>query len=422
MQTDRLGNPHAPGLSYARGDILPGTADDIAKLKVAWAHIRRRKEQHGMDSVYLLSGLERNLQLDEVDLSIMDDEIASALFTDELTERGLEHMGGDPARHDVFVFNRLTAALLTAADVMIQPGDTVIGVSPRFSHPAVKRAVAHGSGEMVADAAGLGAFKEAVAASDKLDAVFMTRLSVSYEILPEDAIREIVRIARDRGAKIIVDDAGGGRVGPACFGQPKTLGLGCDIGATGLDKYGTTGPRLGLLGGDKATVAKIRARAYEMGVEARQMLYPAVCQSLRDYSPDKVLERVRLTKEVGEHLKTRLGGNRVTETPVIVQLMAEDILEMAMERAGITNTPCVPYEATAGLAMIMLRDHGIVSVHFAGLPPGTAALMIKFLPPDIVERFGGPAALAGAVDTSLDTLAEVMKTPDGLRTLLLDGA
>ncbi len=417
MQKDRFGNPYAPGLNYARGDILPTTADDIAKLKVAWGHIRRRKDEAGMDSVYLLSGLERNLQLDEVDLSIMDDEIASALFSDEVTERGLEHLGGDPAKHDIFVFNRLTAALLTAADVMIKPGDTVIGVAPSYSHPAVKRAVAHGGGAFT-DTVGLGGFKEAMAAAKKVDTVFMTRLAVTYEILPEADIREIVRIARDRGARIIVDDAGGARVGPACFGQPKTLALGVDIGATGLDKYGTTGPRLGLLGGDKEIVKRIRARAYELGVEARQMLYPAVAQSLRDYSADTVRERVALTKEVGKHLKKCLGDNRVMETPVIIQLVADDILEMAMERAGISAAPCVPYEATAGLAMLMLRDFGIVSVHFAGLPPGTAALMIKFVPPDVVERFGGPAKLAEAVDRSLTSLADVMKKGE-LKELLL---
>ncbi|MDA0998724.1 MAG: hypothetical protein O2944_11015 [Proteobacteria bacterium] len=418
MQNDRFGNPYAPGLNYARGALLPETADDIVKLKTAWAHIRRRRDKMGADSVYLLSGLERNLQLDEVDLSIMDDEIASALFTDELTERGLEHLGGTPDKHDIFVFNRLTAALLTAADVMIHEGDTVIGVAPSYSHPAVKRAVAHGGGNFT-DCAGLGAFKEAMSAAKKVDTVFITRLAVTYEVLAEADLREVVRIARDRGAKIIVDDAGGARVGPACFGQPKTLELGVDIGATGLDKYGTTGPRLGLLGGDKELVKKIRARAYELGVEARQMLYPAVAQSLRDYSADKVRERVALTKEVGKHLKNLLGDNRVMETPVIVQLAADDILEMAMERGGIKQAPCVPYEATAGLAMLMLRDFGIVSVHFAGLPPGTAALMIKFVPPDVVERFGGPKAIAEAVDKSLDVLADVMKKKNGLQELLL---
>lgn len=421
IQHDRFGNPFADGLPYARGNILPTTADDIVKLEAAWAHIRKRRETFGDDGVFLLSGLERNLQLDEIDLSIMDDEIASALFSDEVRTRGLEHLGGDPDRHDVFVFNRLTAALLTAADVMISPGHIVIGVSPRYSHPAVTRAVAHGGGSFT-DTTGLGAFKETMDATEKVDVVFITRLSVTYEILPEADLNEIVRIARDRGAQIMVDDAGGARVGPACFDQPRLLELGIDVGATGMDKYGTTGPRLGLLGGNKDLLVKIRARAFEMGVEARQMLYPAVVQSLRDYSPDKVRERVILTKEVGQHLKRKLSDNRVMETPVIVQLTAEDILEMAMERSGIASAPCVPYEATAGLAMLLLRDFGIISVHFAGLPPGTAALMIKFLPPDVVARFGGPEAIADAVDQSITSLGEVLKVDGALERLLLKSA
>ena len=150
----------------------------------------------------------------------------------------------------------------------------------------------------------------------------------------------------------------------------------------------------------------------------RRKLFKDRAQSLRDFSAERVRERVALTKEVWKHLKKCLGDNRVMETPVIVQLIADYILEMVIERTGTVAVPCVPYEATAGLAMLMLRDHGIISVHFAGLPPGTAALLIKFLPPDQVERFGGPAALAEAVDDSLDSLAEVIKKGK-LRELLL---
>ena len=109
----------------------------------------------------------------------------------------------------------------------------------------------------------------------------------------------------------------------------------------------------------------------------------------------------------------------MVETPVIVQIMADDILEIALERSGLNHAPCVPYEATAGLAMIMLRDHGIVSVHFAGLPPGTAALMIKFLKPETLERFGGAKKLAHSINSSLDTLANVLKTKGNLKHLLL---
>tara|TARA_A100001037_G_scaffold299780_1_gene326111 strand:+ start:1033 stop:2085 length:1053 start_codon:yes stop_codon:yes gene_type:complete len=348
----------------------------------------------------------------------MDDEIASALFSEEIKKHALTHLGGDPDEHDIFLFNRLTAALLTTADVMIAPGDTVIGAGPSYSHPAVQRAVAHSHGDFI-DTAGLGGFKNAIKSLDKVDVVFLTRLAVTYEILPKNELNEIIGMAHGLGARIILDDAGGARVGPACFDQPKMLELGIDIGATGLDKYGTTGPRLGLLGGKSDTVARIRARAYEMGVEARQMLYPAVAQSLKNYSPDRVRERVTLTKEIGRYLKKRLGDNRVMETPVIVQLAAEDVLEMAMERADIKEPGCVPYEATAALAMLLLRNFGIVSVHFAGLPPGTAALMIKFVPPEVVERFGGPDTIAEAIENSLSELGDVI-AKNALHKLLMD--
>ena len=418
MNTDRFGNRFAPGVPYARGALVTGTGDDLVKLRTAWKLIEERRRKLGPDSIYLLSGLERNLQLDPIDLEIMDDELASALFIDELTELGLAHFGGDPARHDVMVLNRLTAALLVAAEVMIEPGDSVIGVSPRYSHPAVVRAVAHARGEF-RDTTGVAAFEAAMDAADRVDVVFLTRLSVSYEILSEPELRQVVRSARRRGARIIVDDAGGARVGPAVFGQPRSLELGVEVCATGLDKYGTTGPRLGLLAGDRELVARIRSRAFEMGLEARQMLYPAVVQSLRNYRPERVRELVATTKTVAEELRKRLSGNRLFETPVTVQLLGEDILELAMERGDMAEPPVVPYEATSGLAMLLLRDHGILTVHFAGLPPGTSALMIKFVPPKTLARLGGAGRLAQAIDDSITELAKILQRPDDFRALIM---
>ena len=60
--------------------------------------------------------------------------------------------------------------------------------------------------------------------------------------------------------------------------QPRTLELGVDVGATGLDKYGVSGPRLGLLGGRRDLVDAIRARAIELGLEARPLLSPPSSQ------------------------------------------------------------------------------------------------------------------------------------------------
>lgn len=84
---------------------------------------------------------------------------------------------------------------------------------------------------------------------------------------------------------VYVDDAGGARVGPAMFDQPRTLQLGVDLVATGLDKYGTVGPRLGVMAGDKALVDRIRVRGYEMGLEAGPSCTPRRSVRWRDRRP-----------------------------------------------------------------------------------------------------------------------------------------
>lgn len=40
------------------------------------------------------------------------------------------------------------------------------------------------------------------------------------------------------------------------------------------------------------------------------------------------------------------------------ELRADDILAMATQRAGLRTPPIVPYEASAALAMLLVRDCG----------------------------------------------------------------
>jgi len=417
MATDRFGNVIGTGLPYARGTILRSTEDDFTKLRQAWQIIRSRIQKNGTDSVYNFTGLERGLHVDPSDVPFLDDELAPALFGERLTELALEHLGGKPDRHDVMIFNRLSAATLTAQMVMVRAGGTVIGVSVGYSHPSVTRAAAH-LGARFVDTVGLKAFAEALEREPQVDLVVLTRLAVTYEALSIDEIKRIVALARARNVPVYADDAGGARVGPAVLDQPKMLELGVNVGATGLDKYGTVGPRVGVMAGDKDLVAKMRARAFEFGLEARPMLYPAVLKSLEQYRPERVRSLVECTKEVAVALRRRLG-DRLRETPVTAQLLGEDILELARERAGLAETSLVPFEASATLAMLLLRDHGIVSVHFAGMPPGTSAMLFKFIPPETLQRFGGAAAFAEAVDGSLSNVAALMGDREKIRALLL---
>lgn len=417
VNKDKFGNAHTPGLPYAHGKLLTSTQDDITKLRTSWLLMRQRIAERGRDAVFNLTGLERSFRFQSDDLDLLDDELAPALQMEQLQALALDHLGGTCGEHDIAVMNRQTGALLASTLVLAHPGDTVVGVSPSYSHPCVSRAVARAGAQFI-DVVGSDELEQALARSQKVSLVILTRLAVSYEILSIDEIRRIVNLAKQAGASVLVDDAGGARVGPAIFAQPRALELDVDVAATGLDKYGTVGPRLGLLGGRAELVDRIRVCAIELGLEARPMLYPAVVQSLAQYRPERVRELVATTKNVAHELKTILG-DRLSETPVIAKLRGEDILELAMARAHITKPPIVPYEATAALAMLLLRDHGILTVHFAGLPPGTSALLIKFLPPETIARFGGPKKFAQAIDISLNNLAHMIGDAGQLRQLLL---
>jgi L-seryl-tRNA(Ser) seleniumtransferase len=414
---DRFGNSHASGLPYARGTIIASTEDDFAKLQRAWEIIRAKYSQAGMTKLFNFTGLERGLPTGTQEVELMDDDVSPALTGERVKQLALEHMGGNPNEHDAIVLNRLTAGLFVASLIMVKPGDTVVGISAGYSHPAVTRAVTHCGGQFV-DTVGLASFANAIESTPKVSLVVLTRLAVTYDILPISEITEIVRLARQKSARLMVDDAGGARVGPAIFNQPRTMELGVDVGVTGLDKYGTVGPRLGLLVGKTELVSTMRVRAYELGIEARQMLYPAVVRSLEGYTPARVKALVNCTKEVGRALRSQLG-EWVQETPVIVRLQGEDILDAIMRKAGLNKPPMVPYEATAALAMLLLQDYGVMTVHFAGMPPGTSALLVKFIPPETLERFGGAMALAKAVSDSVDRLADILRQKGDLRALLL---
>jgi L-seryl-tRNA(Ser) seleniumtransferase len=412
MATDRFGNPHAPNLPYARGRILATTEDDFRKLQRAWSIIRER----GPENVFILTGLEHSLPMTGDELRFADDEIAPALCFDRLRSLALAHLGGSPDRHDIAVFNRMTGATLAAHLTLVRPDDVVIGASASYSHPSVVRAANHVGARFI-DTAGLAMFKQAIENATRVALVDLTRLAVTYDLMPVDEIRTIVGIAHDRGALVYMDDAGGARVGPAAFGQPRMLELGVDIGATGLDKYGTVGPRLGLLAGRADLVAKIRATGFEFGLEARQMLYPAVVRTLKQYDPVRVRALIETTRQIARELRPFLG-NRLRETPTTVQIPADDILDIAMQRGGVEEPPIVPYEAAAALAMLLLQNHGMLMVHFVGVPPGTADLLIKFVPPETLERFGGAVKYASAIDAALTRLGTMLREPASVAELL----
>src|SRR5579859_3562278 len=183
MSIDRFGNRHAIGLPYARGRIVASTQDDVRKLRRAWQVMKQRIRRHGPNSLFNFSGLERALHVQPNDLPHMDDDIAPALYLDQFRDLALRHLGGSPHVHEVALFNRVTAALFATHLALVKPGDIVIGVSPSYTHPAAVRAASQ-VGARFLDTCGAGAFTEALRREKNVRLVVLTRLAVTYNIMP----------------------------------------------------------------------------------------------------------------------------------------------------------------------------------------------------------------------------------------------
>jgi L-seryl-tRNA(Ser) seleniumtransferase len=64
----------------------------------------------------------------------------------------------------------------------------------------------------------------------------------------------------------------------------------------------------------------------------------------------------------------------------------------------------------------------MLTVHFVGMPPGTANILFKFVRPETLERFGGPSKFAQAVDSAVSRLGLLLREPERIPALLFGAA
>ena len=219
---------------------------------------------------------------------------------------------------------------------------------------------------------------------------------------------------------MLLDDAYGARLRPVVHGGPKSLELGVHLAITNSDKAGLEGPRAGFMAGRPELVRRSQARAAEYGQEARAPIALGVLRSLQRYSPALLCQEVEEGRRIFEGLAERLGSSRVRRTDIGPLVTEEDIMEIALERAGLPPSAAapVPCEASAGLGMLLLEHEGILTVNTSGQPGSRVSLRLK---PTIeaVERIGGTDRVVDAVDRCLSRLAEVIGDAAAMRRLIL---
>jgi L-seryl-tRNA(Ser) seleniumtransferase len=415
---DRFGNPIDPTVGYARGAVLCGTDEEVAKTLRARALVRERIEAHGVDSVYDLTGMNRGAGLSAEDVKHLTSHVPFfARFEGETEPIALRHMGADAARHAALILNRVSAANFIALTTVLERGDRVLALAPAggVTHPSVTRpvAMAGASLEEVHDVEGL---ERAWRAAPEPRLLVVTPITASKRHLDLAAFRRALALPRGPRTLVFVDDAHmASRIG--FFAEPRTFEIGAvDLAVCSADKH-VAGPRAGVLVGRRDLVTTIRSRAYELGLEAQAAQYVGVANALRDFHPKPIAQAGELAKEVLALLQGRYGESRVYLGGPGVSISGEDAVDIARELGGRTAPPAlVPVEANTVVATEMLVADGILTISAVAMP-GSAPVVRLMMYPDGARL--GAARIADSLHRAFGQLARLLDDVAGARRLML---
>lgn len=404
MSTDSFGNPIDPTVGYARGEFLDSSAAEVRRLRHAQRVAAMVVAERGIDSIGIFTGNARSFPLSSADLELAEEWVGPGRFADRLRVVAIDHLGGH--RDDaVAVFNR-TSGGIVAAMVALSAGRPVVSVVPAGdrSHASVIRGCALAGVELVEvdDPAGIAGTARSVAPA----LVVVTTVTSTLARLDDEVTRAAVAAAGDVGATVFMDEAYGARLRPVLHGGAKSLALGGDAAITNTDKAGLSGPRGGVLVGREGVVVPVLAKASELGIEARAPIALGALRSLEAFDPAVLRQEVEDGREVADRLVERLGPDPVTRSELGPSLGEEAVAGLVMARPGGAAVGLVPCEITAAVGMVLLRQHGVLTVNTHGQPGGRVSIRLK--PTEgAVERVGGAAALADALDEALSTVARL---------------
>lgn len=398
---DRFGNPIDPSVGFARGRHLSSSADEIRRLRHAQAVAARVVAERGIGAIGIFTGNPRYFPLRPDDLDTYCEEwVGPGLFAGELAEAGIAHFGGGDT---VAVMNR-TSAGIVAAILALSGGRPVVSVVPDGdrSHASVQRGCRLAGVPLVEIAGSEDPARLIAAQAPAL--VVVTSVTSTLARLPDDETRRAVAAAKAAGACVFMDEAYGARLRPVLHGGAPSLALGADFAITNADKAGLSGPRAGILCGASGPVLATLAKASELGQEARAPIAAGAMRSLQNFDPEHLRAEARDGRAIADALAGRWGEEALTRTDLGPMLGEQEVMARVLALAGRERASLVPTEVTAAIGMILLRDHGVLTVNTHGAPGGRVSLRLKPTA-GALDAVGGAAALAVALDDAVSAVA-----------------
>jgi len=416
--TDRFGNRLDPIVQYARGAILKGTDEEVARMLRARHMVGERVRRTGRDSVYDLSGMNRGGGITAADTEHLTSHVPFFERFEGGTEPlALQHMGADPQKHKALILNRVSAANFIALTTVLEPGDRVFAFAPAggVTHPSAARPIAM-AGARLSEFHAITDLEQAWQAEGAPRLLLVTPITASKKHLPFEEFRRALKLPRAPRTLVYVDDAHmASRIG--FFEEPRTFEVGeVDLAVCSADKH-VAGPRAGVFVGRAELVTAIGSRAYELGLEAKAGQYVGVANALRDFDPAVIRRAGELARQLVEVLGQQYGSKRAYLGGPGVSFSGDDVLDIARETRGIDGKPALVAVEAAGLvAMEMLERDGILTIGAVAMP-GSAPVVRLMMYPDGHKL--GVERIAASLENGIERLSEVIDDVDAARAQLL---
>lgn len=238
---------------------------------------------------------------------------------------------------------------------------------------------------------------------------------MDHQIIEIREFKKIISLSKEKKIPVIVDDASGARLRTIIFKQPPAIELGADLAITSTDKL-MNGPRGGILAGKAKLINKIKRTAYQFGLEAQPPLIAAMVRALEEFEPSNLLRTLKKRDKLHLELnKNVFKGFEKTPTGVMIR---PEKIKREIQRHQV-KTQLSPRDTSYLWAMILLKEHGIITIPAAGMPGASPTLRLDLSAAD-AQRLKTNNIIE-ILEESFKKLLETAKEPSKARKILLGG-
>lgn len=385
--------------------LICSSLDEVRRREAALRCIASRVKEHGRTGLYDLSGLAGGFPVKKSDLAFLETYAGPAIFSESLQKEGKDHLGGEK----VLAFNRTSAAILATIMALVEPGDEVLHYLPKLpSHPSIPRSVKI-QGATYHEFDDLNDFK----LSEKTSLVVITGSTMDHQVLPLADFERIIEIAHQQQIPVMVDDASGARLRTVIYQQPRALDMSADLVVTSTDKL-MDGPRAGLMAGNTQLIDLIQAKANQFGLEAQPPVVAGIVRALEHFNPQRILDSINRKDALYQTVKEVVPG--VEKTPTGIMISAENILKEITDSKDETHIS--EREAATLMAMILLKDHNLITIPAVGMPGVSATIRLDLAAQD-AERMDN-TQISHAISDALQRLKQIATDEEACLNILYE--